>query len=199
MNAKQALTAICVYCGSNAGARPAYREAAHHLGELLAKRGLRLVYGGGTVGLMGTVADAAMAAGGDVIGIIPRALDRREISNRRVTELHVVSSMHERKAMMNELSDGFIALPGGYGTFEELCEMLTWGQLGIHRKPVGLLNVEGYYDSFLTLLDHATAERFLNPDHRSLMLSDSDPEQLLARMAEYEPPLASKWMDPKEG
>ena len=165
---------------------------------MLAGEGIRLVYGGGRVGLMGVIADAAMAAGGEVIGIIPAALDRREIANRAVTELHVVGSMHERKALMNKLSDGFIALPGGYGTFEELCEMLTWAQLGIHAKPVGLLDVAGYYQPLLTLLDHAVAERFLHPDHRALLLSDTESFRLLDRMRAFRPPETAKWLEPGE-
>lgn len=147
---------------------------------------------------MGVIADAVMAAGGEVVGIIPAALDRREVAHRGVTELRIVGSMHERKALMNELADGFIALPGGYGTLEELCEMLTWSQLGIHAKPVGLLDVAGFYDPFLRLLEHAVAERFLHPDHRALLLSDSDAKALLDRMRAFVPPDTPKWLDPGE-
>ena len=189
---------ICVYCGSNPGNRSEYAAAAQALGRLLVDEGIRLVYGGGRVGLMGVIAEAVMAAGGEAIGIIPAALDRREIAHRGVTELRIVGSMHERKALMNELSDGFIALPGGFGTFEELCEMLTWSQLGIHDKPVGLLNVTGFYDPFLRLLDHAVAERFLHPDHRSLLLSDIDAPTLLDRMRAFVPPATPKWLDQGE-
>ena len=189
---------ICVYCGSNPGNRSEYAAAAQALGRLLVDEGIRLVYGGGRVGLMGVIAEAVMAAGGEAIGIIPAALDRREIAHRGVTELRIVGSMHERKALMNELSDGFIALPGGFGTFEELCEMLTWSQLGIHDKPVGLLNVTGFYDPFLRLLDHAVAERFLHPDHRSLLLSDIDALTLLDRMRAFVPPATPKWLDQGE-
>jgi uncharacterized protein (TIGR00730 family) len=192
------LRAICVYCGSNPGNRSEYAAAAQALGRLLVDEGIRLVYGGGRVGLMGVIAEAVMAAGGEAIGIIPAALDRREIAHRGVTELRIVGSMHERKALMNELSDGFIALPGGFGTFEELCEMLTWSQLGIHDKPVGLLNVTGFYDPFLRLLDHAVAERFLHPDHRSLLLSDIDAPTLLDRMRAFVPPATPKWLDQGE-
>ena len=192
------MRAICVYCGSNPGNRSEYAAAAQALGRLLVDEGIRLVYGGGRVGLMGVIAEAVMAAGGEAIGIIPAALDRREIAHRGVTELRIVGSMHERKALMNELSDGFIALPGGFGTFEELCEMLTWSQLGIHDKPVGLLNVTGFYDPFLRLLDHAVAERFLHPDHRSLLLSDIDAPTLLDRMRAFVPPATPKWLDPGE-
>jgi uncharacterized protein (TIGR00730 family) len=192
------LKSICVYCGSNTGARSDYMASARMVGALLAAEGIRLVYGGGRVGLMGIVADSVMAAGGEVIGIIPKALDRRELANRNVTELRVVDSMHERKALMNELSDGFIALPGGYGTFEELCEMLTWAQLGIHNKPVGLLDIEGYYAPLLSLFDHAVSERFLHPDHRALLLSDTDPNALLDRMRHYVAPETHKWLEPGE-
>jgi len=192
------LRTICVYCGSNPGNRSEYAAAAQALGRLLVDEGIRLVYGGGRVGLMGVIAEAVMAAGGEAIGIIPAALDRREIAHRGVTELRIVGSMHERKALMNELSDGFIALPGGFGTFEELCEMLTWSQLGIHDKPVGLLNVTGFYDPFLRLLDHAVAERFLHPDHRSLLLSDIDAPTLLDRMRAFVPPATPKWLDQGE-
>jgi uncharacterized protein (TIGR00730 family) len=189
------LGAICVFCGSNTGVQSAYAAAARAVGKLLAAEGIRLVYGGGRVGLMGIVAEAAMAAGGEVIGIIPRALDRREIANAAITTLHVVGSMHERKAMMNELADGFIALPGGFGTLEELCEMLTWGQLGIHAKPVGLLDVAGYFAPFLAMLDRAVEEQFLRPEHRRLLLSDADQRSLLDRMRAYQPPSVAKWLD----
>ena len=193
------LKSVCVYCGSSSGARPAYATAARRLGELLANRGIRLVFGGGAVGLMGVLADAAMTAGGEVIGIIPHALDRREIANRNVTDLRIVESMHERKSLMNELADGLIALPGGFGTFEELCEMLTWAQLGIHDKPVGLLDVEGYYDPLIQLFDHAVTERFLHPHHRALLVSDTDPGSLLERMGAHVPTVTAKWMDLDEG
>jgi uncharacterized protein (TIGR00730 family) len=192
------MKSICVFCGSNTGARAEYVAEARILGETLAAQGIRLVYGGGRVGLMGIIADSVMAAGGEVSGIIPQALDRREIANRNVTELHVVGSMHERKALMNELSDGFIALPGGYGTFEELCEMLTWAQLGIHRKPVGLLDIAGYYAPLLSLFDRAVEQRFLHPDHRGLLLSDTDPVALLERMRNYSPLVTAKWLEPGE-
>lgn len=192
------LKSICVYCGSNVGARPEYTAAATAVGELLASHEIRIVYGGGRVGLMGIVADAAIAARGEVIGIIPRSLDRREVAHRGVSKLHVVESMHERKALMNELSDGFIALPGGFGTFEELCEMLTWAQLGIHGKPVGLLNVAGYFAPLIELFDHAVSERFLHPDHRALLLNDTVPQTLLERMKRFEPPITPKWMEPGE-
>lgn len=198
MTTLRLLKTICVYCGSNVGTRPEYAALARDIGELLAGEGLRIVYGGGRVGLMGIVADAATAAGGEVIGIIPRSLDRREVAHRGIAQLHVVESMHERKAMMNEFADGFIALPGGFGTFEELCEMLTWAQLGIHRKPVGLLDVAGYYAPLIELFDRAVKEGFLHPDHRALLLSDSDPAALLERMRRFQPPATPKWLEPGE-
>ena len=186
---------ICVFCGSSSGSRPAYTEAARRLGRLLAERGIRLVYGGSHLGLMGTVADAVLAAGGAVTGVIPRMLVEKEAAHRQLADLRVVGSMHERKALMAELADGFIAMPGGFGTLEEFCEMLTWAQLGVHRKPCGLLNVEGFYDPLLALLDHAVRERFLKPVNRDLLLAETVPETLLDRMARVPPPLVDKWLD----
>jgi uncharacterized protein (TIGR00730 family) len=168
------------------------------MGELLARRGLGLVYGGGCVGLMGILADAVLAAGGEVIGVIPAALMAREVGHTGVTELRVVGSMHERKALMADLSDAFVALPGGFGTLEEFCEVLTWAQLGIHRKPCGLLNADGYYDPLLALLDHAVAERFLRPAHRALVLEERDLERLLDRLATSRLPDLEKWVDREE-
>ncbi len=165
------------------------------MGAALARRGLGLVYGGGKVGLMGAVADSALAAGGEVIGVIPVFLEAREVAHGGLTELRVVGSMHERKAMMTELSDAFVALPGGYGTFEEFCEILTWAQLGLHHKPFGLLDVEGYYRPLLQMFDHAVAEEFLSPTLRSLVLPDVDPERLLDLLAAHEPRNADKWSD----
>ena len=152
---------ICVFCGSNLGIRPVYRAAAERLASLLLQRGIELIYGGGNVGLMGVLADTMLAQGGRVIGVIPQSLLAREVGHRGLTKLHVVSSMHERKALMADLSDAFLALPGGFGTFEEFCEIVTWSQLGIHQKPCGLLNVDGYYDPLLRLFDHAVGEGFL--------------------------------------
>ena len=189
------LNTICVFCGSSHGLRPSYRAAAAELGELLAAGGLTLVYGGGCVGLMGTLADSALAASGEVIGVIPQALVAKEVSHAGLRKLHVVDSMHERKALMASLSDAFIALPGGFGTAEELCEILTWGQLGIHEKPVGLLNVDGFFDSLLEWLDHATREGFIRPEHRQLLLADTIPSRLLARLAAYDVPPVEKWLD----
>lgn len=189
---------ICVFCGSSSGASPAYAEAAQAMGAALAARGLGLVYGGGNVGLMGVVADAAMAGGGEVIGVIPRALKAREVAHAGITDLRVVGSMHERKALMAELADGFIALPGGIGTLEEWFEIWTWAQLGIHSKPFGLLNAAGYFDPLLAFLDRTMAERFVRPEYRAMVLVDDRPEPLLDRMAAYEPPVIPKWLDRAE-
>ncbi|HET7229185.1 MAG TPA: TIGR00730 family Rossman fold protein [Longimicrobium sp.] len=189
---------VCVFCGSNPGFRPEYMDAARAVGRVLVERGLGLVYGGGRVGLMGAVADAVMAGGGEVIGVIPEALMAREVGHHALTELHVVRTMHERKAMMADLSDAFLALPGGYGTFEEFCEVLTWSQLGIHPKPCGLLNVGGYYDTLLALFDHATAEGFVTRAHRSLVIEHTDPAALLDQFATFTPPVASKWIGQAE-
>jgi hypothetical protein len=192
------LNSLCVFCGSSSGASPAYAEAASRFGRAAAGRGLTLVYGGGRVGLMGIVADAALAAGGTVIGVIPEALATRELAHAGVTELRVVASMHERKAMMSELADGFLALPGGIGTLEEWFEVWTWSQLGFQPKPCGLLNVAGYFDPLLAFLDHMTAERFLTAVHRSMAIVDDQPERLLDRLASYQPPRARKWIDADE-
>jgi uncharacterized protein (TIGR00730 family) len=178
---------VCVFCGANAGARPDYGLAAQRLAGLLAGRGLGLVYGGGKVGLMGMIADSMLNAGGEVIGVIPHSLVAKEVAHRGVTELRIVDTMHQRKAMMNELSDAFIALPGGFGTLDEFFEMLTWSQLGIHGKPGGLLNVAGYYDGLLAMLDHAVAERFLRPAHRRLVVADADADVLLQRLVPFTP------------
>jgi hypothetical protein len=189
---------ICVFCGSNPGLNPTFAEAAREMGAALARRGLGLVYGGGCVGLMGVVADAVLAEGGEVIGVIPGALVARELAHNGVTELRIVRSMHERKAAMESLSDGFVALPGGLGTFEEICEMLTWAQLGLHRKPCAVLDVEGYYDPLLALLDRAVAEGFLRPQYRALLLASREPEDLLDRMAAYQPRDVPKWIESEE-
>lgn len=179
---------VCVFCGSSSGTRPAYAEAARATGRLIAQRGLGLVYGGGEVGLMGILANAALEAGGEVIGVIPEALMRMEVGHPDLTALHVVATMHERKAMMAELSDGFIALPGGIGTLEELFEIWTWGQLGIHPKPLGFLDVAGYYDALHAFLDHSVGEGFLKARHRAMTAVESDPAALLDRLAAYQPP-----------
>ena len=179
----RALSNICVYCGSSPGARPEYLQAARQLGEALARQGKQLIYGGGHVGLMGAVADAVLAGGGRVTGVIPRMLVERELGHTGVTELHVVRDMHERKHMMASLADAFIALPGGWGTLEELTEMVTWNQLGLHRKPIGVVNVAGYYDLFLQFADRMVDEQFVKAKHRALLCTDSDPERLLGMLS----------------
>jgi uncharacterized protein (TIGR00730 family) len=189
---------MCVFCGSSSGARESYATAATSLARYLVANGIAIVYGGGKVGIMGRLADAALEAGGEVIGVMPRSLVDKEVAHSRLTDLRVVGSMHERKAQMAELSDAFIALPGGYGTLEEFCEVLTWTQLGLQRKPCGILNVDGYYDRLLSLFDHAVDEQFLKPVHRRIVLSDSRPEWLVSRLLEYEPPLVDKWIDLKQ-
>jgi uncharacterized protein (TIGR00730 family) len=189
---------ICVFCGSSSGGHSVYAQAAQAVGWMLCRRGIELVYGGGNVGLMGVLADASLAEGGRVIGVIPQALVDREVAHSGLTELRVVSSMHERKAIMADLSDAFMALPGGYGTWEELFEMLTWSQLGIQRKPCGLLNVNGYYDPLLELADKAVSEGFLREINRDLLLSDDDPERLLDRLSSYSFPTVEKWIGQRE-
>jgi uncharacterized protein (TIGR00730 family) len=189
---------LCIYCGSGSGRSPRYREAARELGHEIAARGLGLVYGGAGVGVMGAVADAVLERGGEVRGVIPRALASKEVAHQGLTELIVVASMHERKARMEALSDGFIALPGGWGTFEEIFEMLTWGQLGLHEKPCGLLNVEGYYDHLFAFLQHALAEHFVRAEHHHVLLMEQDPAALLDRFGDYRAPRVRKWLGPEE-
>ena len=189
------LRRVCVFCGSSPGARPAYADAARATAAALLDRGIGLVYGGGDVGLMGVVADAVLAGGGEVIGVIPEALVTREVAHLEVTDLRVVGSMHERKALMADLADGFVALPGGLGTFEELSEILTWSQLGLHDKPCGVLDVEAFWAPFLTLLDHAVDEGFIRPAHRGLLLDDTDPARLLDRLESFRPVGVEKWLD----
>jgi uncharacterized protein (TIGR00730 family) len=186
---------VCVYAGSNPGSHPAYTEAARALAAELAERGIGLVYGGGKVGLMGVIADTVLAAGGEAIGVMPQALIDREIGHPRLTELKVVGSMHERKAQMAELADAFIALPGGIGTLEELIEVYTWSQLGIHDKACGVLNVRGYYDGLATFLDHAVQEGFLRAQHRAVLSVAEDPAELLDALAAFEPPRVGKWLE----
>lgn len=192
------MNSVCVFCGSHPGNDPAYASAAQELGRTLAERDITLVYGGGHVGLMGVVADAALGAGGEAIGVMPRSLVDREIGHTGLTKLHVVSSMHERKALMSELSDGFIALPGGNGTLEEFFEVLTWAQLGEHAKPCGLLNVAGYYDPLLKVFDRMVDRAFLRREHRDLVLVEEGPSALLGRFENYEPPTTIKWIDASE-
>lgn len=186
---------ICVFCGSNLGIFPIYRDAAVSVGRLLVERGVELVYGGGNVGLMGVLADAVLQSHGRVIGVIPESLTARKVGHPGLTELRIVKSMHERKALMSDLSDGFIAMPGGFGTFEEFCEVVTWSQLGIQSKPCGLLNVDGYYDPLLELFDHAVREGFLHEANRQLVLEDRDPGPLLEKMSRFAPEPVSKWID----
>lgn len=186
---------ICVFCGSNSGANPIYQETAETVGKFLARENIELVYGGGRVGLMGKIADTVLANGGRVIGIIPESLAIREVAHAGLTELHVVDSMHERKALMAEFSDGFIALPGGFGTFEEFCEIVTWAQLGIHRKPCALLNVDGFYDHLIALFDFSNRQKFIRDEHRKLVLVESEIERLFVLMKEYRAPLLEKWID----
>jgi uncharacterized protein (TIGR00730 family) len=189
------LKTVCVFCGSSVGAKSSYRAAAEGLGLALARRRRRLVYGGGDVGLMGVLADAALAAGGEVIGVIPQHLVDREVAHRGVSELRVVYSMHERKAAMADLADGFIVLPGGIGTLEEFFEVWTWGQLGLHVKPYGLLNVEGYFDPLLRFVDHAVSERFIRPEHRDLLVVEEEADRLLDRLDTHVTPVFPKWVD----
>jgi uncharacterized protein (TIGR00730 family) len=186
---------VCVYCGSSPGAEPRFAKAADDLGRAIVERGLSLVYGGGSIGLMGRVADAVLSRGGRAIGVIPSALVRREIAHLSLSDLHVVATMHERKARMADLADAFIALPGGMGTLDEMFEMLTWGQLGLHAKPCGFLDVAGYFRSLLEFLDQAVEQRFLKIEHRTMFLVDDEPWRLLDRLATHRMRSGEKWMD----
>jgi uncharacterized protein (TIGR00730 family) len=186
---------ICVFCGSNGGADPVFLETAGKVGEFLARENVELVFGGGRVGLMGRVADAVLANGGRVIGAIPEALAIKEVAHQGLTEIHIVDSMHERKALMAELADGFIALPGGFGTFEELCEIITWAQLGIHQKPCAVLNVNGFYDHLIAQIDLSVKQNFIRDEHRRLVLVESEIGRLYELMKNYEPPVIEKWID----
>jgi uncharacterized protein (TIGR00730 family) len=185
---------ICVFCGSNKGADPVYVEAARELGRLFAKEGIALVYGGGSVGLMGELADAVLHAGGEAIGVIPHALWAREVGHRGLTDLRIVETMHERKAQMADLADAFIALPGGLGTFEEIFEIWTWAQLGLHTKPLGFLDTNGYYRPLMQFLDRAVREQFVRVEHRGIALLDEDPATLLRRFETWQPPRVQKWI-----
>jgi uncharacterized protein (TIGR00730 family) len=190
---------ICVFCGSSPGARPEYASAAEELAQLLAADGISVVYGGGGVGLMGKLADATLAAGGEITGVIPRPLLDREIGHPDVADMRVVGSMHERKALMAELADAFVALPGGLGTLEELFEVYTWAQLGLHRKACGLLDVEGYYAGVAGFLDHAVEERFVREEHRAMLIVESGPRAMLERLRSFEPDAVQpKWIDREE-
>jgi uncharacterized protein (TIGR00730 family) len=188
------IRSLCVYCGSNFGADPAFADAARELGRRLVEREIRLVYGGSANGLMGTLADTALAAGGTVVGVIPQGLVDREIAHRGLSDLRVVGSMHERKALMAELSDGFVALPGGIGTLEELIEVYTWSQLGLHAKPLGVLNVSGYYDGLAAFLDHAVASGFLRAEHRAVLAVEAEIDALLERLESAVAPSVGKWL-----
>ena len=189
---------ICVYCGSNPGRLPEFRAVARLLGHELATRGLGLVYGGASVGVMGAVADAVLEHGGKAIGVIPHSLATKEVAHEGLDELFVVGSMHERKAKMAELSDGFIALPGGWGTIEEIFEMLTWAQLGFHEKPCGLLNVASYYDHLFAFLENAIDQQFVKEEHRPMIIMDGSPGTLLDRFSQYHAPKVRKWIGPEE-
>ncbi|MFT4720396.1 MAG: hypothetical protein ACI9SB_001567 [Candidatus Azotimanducaceae bacterium] len=189
---------ICVYCGSSTGKSPEYLQSASVLAKEMVKRNIGLVYGGANVGIMGEIANTMLANGGDVTGVIPQALVDKEVGHFGLTELKIVGSMHERKAIMADLSDGFIALPGGLGTLEELFEVLTWAQLGFHHKPCALLNIKQYYESLSVFLDHAVNEEFVKPIHREMLLVASDPSQLLNAMERYQPPAVDKWIGRNE-
>ena len=188
------LQRVCVYCASNDGARPEYLASARQIGTLLAERGMAVVYGGGRVGLMGALADAALGAGGEVIGVMPHALVQREVAHHGLTALHVVDSMHERKALLAEMADAFVALPGGLGTLEEFFETWTWAQLGVHQKPVGLLDVADYWRPLVTMLEHVEAEGFMRGTPREWLVIDTDPTSLLDRLATFQPPRMRRWM-----
>lgn len=192
------MKSVCVFCGSSTGDDAVFADAARDLARVLVQNKIDLVYGGGSVGLMGVIADAVLAAGGHVIGVIPRMLWEREVGHRGLSDLRIVETMHERKALMAELSDGFIAMPGGIGTFEEFFEVWTWGQLGVHRKPCALLNVAGYFDPMLDMIDTMIRRRFLRPEYRDMVLVDTAASALLTRMETYQPPTVGKWLDRAE-
>jgi len=189
-----ALENICVYCGSNTGSRPVYAEAARAFGKSLAQRGIGLVYGGSSAGIMGILADSVLEHGGRAIGVIPEALVRKEMAHTRLTEQYIVASMHERKMLMAEKADGFVALPGGVGTLEEIFETWTWAQLGFHAKPCGLLNIGGYFDKLTAFLDHTVEEGFMRSQHRAMLAVEDDPGKLLEKFSTYTPPTVSKWI-----
>lgn len=190
------MKSLCVYCGASIGASPVYADAARALAKAMVDDNIALVYGGGNVGLMGVIADEVIRLGGEATGVIPKALMDKEVGHHGLTRLHIVKDMHERKAMMAALSDGFIAMPGGIGTLEELFEVFTWSQLGFHEKPIGLLNVNGYYDGLIAFLSHVVQERFLRTEQASLLIHESDPDQLLERMKTFKPPHLQTVLDP---
>ena len=191
---QEKLSSLSVFCGSSSGANPQYAAAARRLGATLAERDITLVYGGGNVGLMGELADAALAGGGQVIGVIPHGLAVKELAHEGVTKMHVVDTMHDRKALMADLADASLALPGGLGTLEEIFEIITWGQLGIHRKPCGFLNVAGFYDQLIGFLDFVVTQQLIKPEHRATILVDNDHSRMLQRMGEYKPPAFEAWI-----
>ena len=192
------INSICIYCGSSPGRLEAYGLAAYALAEALVRRNIRLVYGGAGIGIMGRVADQVLKLGGQAIGVIPKALAHKEVAHKNLTQLHVTQSMHERKMLMAELSDGFIALPGGIGTLEELFEIWTWAQLGFHTKPCGLLNVEGYYDALIGFLNHVLAEQFVKKEHHALLIVETNPDALLDHYVNYQPPAVKHWVGKDE-
>jgi len=192
------MESLCVFCGSASGSRPAYASVAAQLGHLMAERKIQLIYGGGKVGMMGALADAVLKAGGEVIGVIPGALVERELAHHDVTDLIIVDSMHQRKAKMSDLSDGFLALPGGYGTLEELFEVITWAQLGFHAKPCGLLNIEGFFDPLLAMLDQAADQAFMSAENRRLLLTSTDPSEILQNLIDAHPVENPRWIDRSE-
>jgi len=194
----QAIQSLCVYCGSSIGRIDAYADAATKLAHALVARNIRLVYGGAGIGIMGVIADQVLQLGGRAVGVIPKALAHKEVAHANLTELHVTKTMHDRKMLMAELSDGFIALPGGIGTLEELFEIWTWAQLGFHKKPCGLLNIAGYYDGLIGFLDHVAAEQFVKPLQREMLLVESDPDTLLDRYRDYRPPVVKRWVGDDE-
>ena len=189
------MKSVCVFCGSSAGGTPEFIVAGRNLGEVLANQHIKVIYGGAAVGIMGAVANGALEAGGSVVGVIPEFLSKKEIRHEGLTELITVTSMHQRKQKMAELSEGFIALPGGFGTLEELCEILTWAQLGLMTAPVGILNVNGYFNHFLALLDHMVHQELLKPENRQLVLHDTKIDRLIAKMENYQPKPVPKWLD----
>ena len=189
---------ICVFCGSKSGTNSNYRTAAEQLGTLMAEQGHRLIYGGGSVGLMGAIADQVLKQGGEVIGVLPKMLATKELKHTGVTQMHLTENMHDRKALMAEQADAFIAMPGGYGTFEELFEILTWAQLGIHRKSIGVLDTNGYYQPLLQMIEHAISAGFIKPEHRQLLVAAADPATLLEQLSEHEMPQVKQWLSEEE-
>jgi uncharacterized protein (TIGR00730 family) len=189
------MKSVCIFCGSSVGRQPEYIHGARRIGKLIATKKMTLVYGGGNIGLMREVADSALSAGGKVIGVMPRSIVEKEIAHQNITKLHIVGSMHERKALMAEISDGFIALPGGFGTIDELFEIMTWNQLEIISKPTGLLNINGFFDQLINYISHAVSEKFVRKEHQENLIVDVDETRLMSRMADFRPVAAEKWID----